>query len=59
MKSFDWKKQNPDYCDSSSKTMDKYNKILYETSGPLSNEEKKKEYNKILRRVARMITIEK
>jgi len=59
MKSVDWKKENPDYCDSSSKTMDKYNKILYETSGPISKEEKEKEYNKILRRVAKEVMIQK
>jgi len=59
MKSVDWKKENPDYCDSSSKTMDKYNKILYETSGPISTEEKVKEYNKILRKVAREVIIQK
>jgi len=59
MKSVDWKKENPDYCDSSSKTMDIYTKILYETSGPISKEEKEKEYNKILRRVAREVTINK
>jgi len=59
MKSMDWKKENPDYCDSSSKTMDKYNKILYETSGPISKEEKEKEYNKILRRIAKEVVIKK
>jgi len=59
MKSMDWKKENPDYCDSASKTMDKYNKILYENCGPETKEEKEKEYNKILRRVAKEVTIEK
>jgi len=59
MKSMDWKKENPDYCDSASKTMDKYNKILYENCGPETKEEREKEYNKILRRVAREVTIDK
>jgi len=59
MKSVDWKMKHPDYRDSASKTMDKYNKILYETCGPESKEEKEKEYNKILRRVAKEITIDK
>jgi len=59
MRSFDWKKENPDYSDSSSKTMDKYTKILYENSGPQTTEEREKEYNKILRRVAREVMINK
>jgi len=59
MKSVDWKIKHPDYKDSSSKTMDKYNKILYETCGPESKEEREKEYNKILRRIAKEVVIEK
>jgi len=59
MKSVDWKKENPDYRDSSSKKMDIYTKILYENSGPETKEEREKEYSKILRKVSKEVAIDK
>jgi len=59
LKSFDWKKDNPDYRDSTSNTMDKFNKIIYESMGPQTVEEKDKDYNKILRKVAKEVIIDK
>ena len=58
-KSIEWKEENPDYKDSSSKTMDKYNKIINESMGPQTKEEKERDYNKIMRRVAKEVTIDK
>ena len=58
-KSIEWKEKNPDYKDSSSKTMDKYNKIINEAMGPQTKEEKERDYNKIMRRVAKEVTIDK
>ena len=59
MKVYDWKAENPDFNDLQSKTIDKYTQILIEATGPCTEEEKEKGFNKIIRTVAKEVTIDK
>ena len=59
MKVVDWKTENPDFNDLQSKTMDKYTNLLIEATGPYTVEDKEKNFNKIIRNVAKEVTIKK
>jgi len=55
----DWKQANPEYSDLNSKTMDKYSKILIEATGCFEPHEKEREFGKIVRAIAKEVTIDK
>lgn len=54
-----WQKENPDYFDSSSKTNDKYLKIVSNAMNGSTVEETQKNYDKIISKVAREVVIQK
>jgi len=54
-----WQKENPDYFDSSSKTNDKYLKIVSNAMNGSTEEETQKNYDKIISKVAREVVIQK
>ena len=54
-----WQKENPDYCDSSSKTNDKYLRIVSNSMNGSTAEETQKNYDKIISKVAKEIVIQK
>ena len=54
-----WKEQHPGYKDSSSKKNDQYLKILIETMGSRTKEDDEKLYDKIIKNLAREVTIDK
>ena len=53
----EWTKQNPDYNDSSSKTNDKYFKIVMNSMSGSTEEEQKKNINKIVSNIAKETVI--
>lgn len=55
----EWTKQNPDYNDSSSKTNDKYFKIVMNSMSGSTEEEQKKNINKIVSNIAKETVIVK
>jgi len=55
----EWIKQHPDYNDSESKTNDKYIKIVMNSMSGSTEEEQKKNINKIISNVAKEVFIEK
>ncbi len=55
----DWKQLYPQYKDSDSKKNDQYLKILVGAAGPYSNDDEDVCYNKIIRNVAKEVTIDK
>jgi hypothetical protein len=55
----EWTKQHPDCKDSDSKFNDKYLKIMYESVSGSTKEETNKNYNKIIRNIAKSVVIEK
>jgi hypothetical protein len=55
----DWKEVNPEYCEINSKTMDKYAQILVEATGSFEPAEKERDFNKIIRMIAKEVVIEK
>ncbi len=59
LKVHDWKKVHPDYKDSDSKKNDQYLKILVSSAGPYKKEEEEVSINKIIKNIAREVTIDK
>ncbi len=55
----DWKKVHPQYNDLDSKKNDQYLKILIGTAGPYNSEEADNCFNKIIRNIAKEVTINK
>jgi hypothetical protein len=53
----EWIKENPDYNDSSSKTNDKYLKLVMNSMSGSTEEEQKKNINKIISNVAKEVVI--
>lgn len=53
----EWCKQNPDYNDSSSKTNDKYFKLVMNSMSGTTEEEQKKNINKIISNIAKEVAI--
>jgi hypothetical protein len=54
-----WQKENPDYQDSSSKTNDKYLKIVSNSMNGSTVEETQKNFDKIISKVAKEVIIQK
>ena len=54
-----WTKENPEYNDSSSKQNDKYLRIVSESMSGSSQEETNKNYNKIIKNIAKETIIDK
>ena len=54
-----WQKENPDYSDSSSKTNDRYLRIVSNAMNGSTVEETQKNYDKIISKVAREVVIQK
>ena len=54
-----WREQNPDYLKSNTKANDDYCKISLNSLGPYSEEDEKKELNKIMRNVLKEVSISK
>jgi hypothetical protein len=54
-----WRDANPEAIDINSKKNDQYMKILYESMGPCNNEEDDANYNKIIKKIAKEVTIDK
>lgn len=54
-----WREQNPDYLKSNTKANDDYCRISLNSLGPYSEEDEKRELNKIMRIVLKEITISK
>ena len=55
----EWTKEHPEYNDSDSRQNDKYLKIVYESMSGGSQEETNKNYNKIIKNIAKETIIEK
>jgi hypothetical protein len=55
----EWTKEHPEYNDSSSKQNDKYLKIVSESMSGSSQEETNKNYNKIIKNIAKETIIDK
>jgi hypothetical protein len=54
-----WVKANPDAEDYTSKKHDQYNKMLYNVMGEMKDEDNERNYDKIIRNVAKEILIDK
>jgi hypothetical protein len=54
-----WRDANPTCQDSQSKKNDQYMKILYESMGPCDHEEDNANYEKIIKKIAKEVTIDK
>ena len=54
-----WKEENPEYKDCQSKVHERYMKIINESMGGYDNEEDEVFYNKIIKNVAKEVTIKK
>jgi hypothetical protein len=54
-----WRDANPTCKDSQSKKNDQYMKILYESMGPCNEEEDNMNYDKIIKKLAKEVTIDK
>ena len=59
LKISDWKVKNPQYNNSSSKKNDQYLKILISSSGSYNKADEETDYNKIIKNVAKEVTINK
>jgi hypothetical protein len=55
----DWKKANPGCTEYNSKKYDRYLKLTLESMGPTDDDAEKRDFNKIIRRVAENTTIDK
>jgi hypothetical protein len=55
----DWKDANPQCKNSNSKKNDQYLKILIGTAGPTNNSDETLDYNKIVKNIAKEVTIDK
>jgi hypothetical protein len=55
----EWEKKNPDCFDSNSKKNDEYNLLINRSTGSSTEEQDEKNYNKIIRNVAKEVVIEK
>ncbi len=58
-KIFDWKAAHPDYKDSESKTNDFYLQIVIASTGGKNDAEDERLYDKIIKNVAKEVTIDK
>jgi hypothetical protein len=54
---YEWQKQNPEYCDPSSKCSDLYQKLLFESMSGSTIEECDENINKIIKNIARETSI--
>ena len=59
LKITDWKQKHPQYNNSDSKKNDQYLKILISSSGAYNKADEDTDYNKIIRNVAKEVTIDK
>ena len=55
----EWQEENPDYKDSESNTHEQFLKIVNESMGGYNEEEDSKNYNKIIRNVAKEVIIDR
>jgi len=55
----DWKNAHPGCTDGENKLNDKYCKILYESMGPIDEEQEQKDFSKIIRNIAKCTVIDK
>jgi hypothetical protein len=55
----EWQKENPEYSDPDSKQNDKYMKLLYEVMSGSTKEEQRKNYEKIIKNIAKETVIDK
>jgi uncharacterized protein YegL len=55
----DWTKEHPEFNDADSKQNDRYLKIVSESMSGSSSEETNKNYNKIIKNIARESVIDK
>uniref|UniRef100_A0A6C0F6E7 C2H2-type domain-containing protein n=1 Tax=viral metagenome TaxID=1070528 RepID=A0A6C0F6E7_9ZZZZ len=55
----EWEKKNPDCFDSNSKKNDEYNLLINRSTGSSTEEQDEKNYNKIIKNVAKEVVIEK
>ena len=55
----DWKEENPDSDDYDSKKHMEYHNIIIKAAGGSNNEEDDKNFNKIIKNVAKEVTIDK
>ena len=55
----DWKNAHPGCTDGENKLNDKYCKIMYESMGPIDEEQEQKDFSKIIRNIAKCTVIEK
>jgi hypothetical protein len=55
----EWQKANPEYMNPESKQNDKYMKMICEVMSGSSKEEQQKNYNKIIKNIAKEVTIDK
>ena len=55
----EWKNAHPGCTDGENKLNDKYCKILYESMGPIDEEQEQKDFSKIIRNIAKCTVIDK
>jgi len=55
----DWKNAHPGCTDGENKLNDKYCKILYESMGPIDEEQEQKDFSKIIRNIAKCTVVDK
>jgi len=55
----EWKNAHPGCTDGENKLNDKYCKILYESMGPISEEQEQKDFSKIIRNIAKCTVVDK
>ena len=55
----DWKNAHPGCTDGENKLNDKYCKIMYESMGPIDEEQEQKDFSKIIRNIAKCTVIDK
>jgi len=55
----DWKNAHPGCTDGENKLNDKYCKILYESMGPINEEQEQKDFCKIIRNIAKYTVLDK
>jgi len=55
----DWKNAHPGCTDGENKLNDKYCKILYESMGPIDEEQEQRDFSKIIRNIAKCTVVDK
>jgi len=55
----DWKNAHPGCTDGENKLNDKYCKIMYESMGPIDEEQEQRDFSKIIRNIAKCTVIDK